>query len=162
MGFRSWAIVLAVGLSGFTSISPAAPIPTHLANSPAEDRAVMAVVQLGGKVKRDEKKLGKPVVEVNLSRTDVTDFELKRLAPLQGLLTLSLWKTKLTDVGLRELKDLTNLTTLDISGTEVSDAGLQELALLKNLTTLEVNGTQVTQAGVAELQKSLPKCKIMR
>jgi|GEM_PF-2505728 len=81
----------------------------------AEDKAVAFVEKLGGTVTRelkalrkDDKALRKPVIEVQLSNTKVTDAGLKELAPLK------------------------NLTTLDLGGTNVTDAGLKELAPLKN------------------------------
>lgn len=49
----------------------------------AEDKAVAFVVKLGGKITRDDKKPGKPVVEVNLSDTKLADADLKELAALK-------------------------------------------------------------------------------
>ena len=103
----------------------------------AEDKAVAFVEKLGGKVTRDEKAPGKPVVTVFLSGSK-----------------------KVTDADLKELAALKNLTTLDLIGTEVTDAGLKELATLKNLTTLNLGFTKVTDAGLKELRDALPKCKI--
>ena len=56
----------------------------------AEDKAVAFVEKLGGKVTRDEKAPGKPVITVDLSVTQVTDAGLKELAPLQNLTALDL------------------------------------------------------------------------
>ena len=103
-----------------------------------EASAVKAVENLGGKVTRDDKLPGKPVIEVNLG------------------------DTKVTDAGLKELKDLKQLTTLNLKFTGVTDAGLKELKDLKQLTTLYLGGTKVTDDGVADLQKALPGCKITR
>ena len=101
-----------------------------------EASAVKAVEKLGGKVTRDDKLPGKPVIGVNLPAT------------------------KVTDAGLKELKDLKQLTTLDLFFTGVTDAGLKELKELKQLTTLYLGHTLVTADGVADLQKALPGCKI--
>ncbi len=128
----------------------------------AEDKAVAFVEKLGGKVTRDEKAPGKPVVGVDLGGTAVTDAGLKELAPLKSLTTLELSVTQVTDAGLKELAPLKNLTTLNLSETKVTDAGLKELAPLKNLTKLFLARTKVTDAGVAELQKALPNCKISK
>ena len=56
----------------------------------AEDKAVAFVEKLGGKVTRDEKLPGKPVIGVHLSFSAVTDAGLKELAPLKNLATLDL------------------------------------------------------------------------
>ena len=70
----------------------------------AEDKAVAFVKKLGGSVDRDEKAPGKPVVEVFLSNTKVTDAGLKELAALKSLTDLNLSNTKVTDAGLKELQ----------------------------------------------------------
>src|SRR5438094_571835 len=101
-----------------------------------EASAVKVVEKLGGKVTRDDKLPGKPVIGVDLNGPQVTDADLKELA------------------------DLKQLTTLWLNGTGVTDAGLKELADLKQLTSLWVNGTQVTGEGARELQAALPKLKI--
>jgi internalin A len=150
----------------------------------SEDKAVAFVAEMGGKVARDEKAPGKPVVAVDLEGTPVTDAGLKKLATLKNLSTPSLLRTHVTDAGLKELATLINLTalrldgtavtgaglkelaalknlsTLKLHGTEVTDTDLKELATLKNLTTLRLRGTGVTDVGLKELQKALPKCKI--
>ena len=103
-----------------------------------EASAVKAVENLGGKVTRDDKLPGKPVIGVHLHEIGVTDAALKELA------------------------DLKQLTWLSLTVTRVTDAGLKELADLKQLTTLNLEDTKVTADGVADLQKALPGCKITR
>src|SRR5439155_27160058 len=77
-----------------------------------EASAVKAVEYLGGKVTRDDKLPGKPVIGVNLAGAQVTD------------------------AGLKQLADLKQLTTLDLSGDhEVEDGGLEALELHKQNTT---------------------------
>ena len=71
----------------------------------AEDKAVAFVEKLGGKVTRDEKAPGKPVITVSLNDTKVTDAGLKELATLKNLTTLDLGFTKVTDAGVKELQD---------------------------------------------------------
>ena len=104
----------------------------------AEDKAVEAITKLGGKVTRDDKLPGKPVIGVDLTYNKVTDAGLKELKHLKQLTSLSLWDTQVTDAGLKELKDF------------------------KQLTTLKLDHTKVTAAGVKELQAALPQCKIHR
>src|SRR5262249_39814863 len=90
----------------------------------AEDRAVKAIEELGGKVTRDEKADGEPVISVDLRGTKVTDAGLKVLKDLRNLQTLELAGTEVTDAGLKDLKDLKNLHELYLSGTKVTDTGL--------------------------------------
>src|SRR5438270_804408 len=103
-----------------------------------EASAVKAVENLGGKVTRDDKLPGKPVIGVHFHEIGVTDAALKELADLKQLTSLYLGSTQVTDAGLKELKDL------------------------KQLTRLNLADTKVTDDGVAELQKALPGCKITR
>ena len=103
-----------------------------------EASAVKAIEKLGGKVTRDDKLPGKPVIGVHLHEIGVTDAALK------------------------ELKDLKQLTWLSLTVTQVTDAGLKELANLKQLTSLNLIHTKVTDDGVADLQKALPGCHIGR
>jgi hypothetical protein len=180
MKYRIRVITLLAALSAIFGFASAAPVPLHLLNNPAEDRAVEAIQKLGGIVTRDEKKLGKPVVEVWIEK--VTDADLKVFAPLKGLTKLDLHHALVTDAGLKELSQLTYLTTLNLGGTKITDAGLKELAPFKGLTVLVLSRTEVTDAGlkelaqfkkldllmlittkvtdagVADFQKALPKC----
>src|SRR5947209_13191588 len=87
-----------------------------------EASAVKAVEKLGGKVTRDDKLPGKPVIEVNLAGSKVTDGGLKELKDLKHLTSLNLGWAKVTDVGLKELKELKQLTSLSITYTSVTDA----------------------------------------
>src|SRR5207237_3037875 len=119
-----------------------------------EASAVKAVENLGGKVTRDDKLPGKPVIGVILGGTKVTDGDLKELKDLKQLTTLYLNMTGVTDAGLKELKDLQQLTTLALYNTKVTDAGLKELKHLKQLTSLYLSNTRVTAAGQME---SLPR-----
>jgi internalin A len=150
----------------------------------AEDKAVAFVEKLGGKVERDDKKAGKPVVgasligtkvgdadltelsglqhlqTLDLGSTDVADAGLKWLAGLQQLKELYLNITKVSDAGLKELASLKQLEYLRLSDTKIGDSGLKALAGLQQLQYLELDRTQVTKKGVAELQKALPKCDV--
>src|SRR5205807_4570023 len=123
-----------------------------------EASAVKEVEKLGGKVTRDDKLPGKPVIAVNLPATKVTDAGLTELKDLKHLTSLNLNDTegggKVTDAGLKELKDLKLLTSLSlINNPEVTDAGLKVLKDLKLLTSLNLAGcTVVTDAGLKEMK----------
>ena len=69
-----------------------------------DERAVNAILKLGGRVTRDEKLPGRPVVEV------VFDGNMQ-----------------ITDAGLKDLKELKDLQFLCLAGTKISDAGLKDL-----------------------------------
>ncbi len=117
----------------------------------AEDQAVKAVEKVGGMVVRDDKDPAKPVVEVNLHATKVTDAGLRELAGLKRLRSLDLDDTQVTDKGLKELAALEGLQTLKLGNTQVTDAGLKELAGLMGMKSLALYGTKVTGAGLKDL-----------
>ena len=104
----------------------------------AEDKAVAFVEKLGGKVTRDEKVPGKPVVTVSLHRSEVTDAGLKELAPLK------------------------NLTELSLIGADITDAGLKTLAGFKQLTKVYLSSPKVTKEAVKELREALPGADIQK
>src|SRR5678816_1311944 len=83
----------------------------------AEDKAVKFVEKLGGQVVRDEKLPGKPVSEVHLNGTKVTDAGLKELAGLPDLIAVFLYDTGVSDVGLKGIPELKQLTHLDLRNT---------------------------------------------
>jgi hypothetical protein len=150
----------------------------------AEDAAVRAVERLGGRVVRDERAKGRPVVGVDLHGTATTDADLKILLAFAHLRDLDLGQTRITDAGLQrlgclpELCDLTlsnttvtddglkallglpHLTSLQLSCTVVSDEGMKRLTKLRRLQTLNVAATCVTGVGAAVLREALPRCSI--
>lgn len=95
-----------------------------------EKVAIDYLENLGGEVTVDEKSPGKPVIELSLSDTKVTDAGLVHLKWLIKLQTLYLNGTKVTD--LSPLMGLTNLKNLHLDGTQVTN-----LSPLKGLTNLE-------------------------
>ena len=66
----------------------------------AEEKAIAAIMKWGGRIQRDEDVAGRPVSEVFLSSTNVTDAGLKVLATFKELWTLHLSSTRVTDAGL--------------------------------------------------------------
>jgi Leucine-rich repeat (LRR) protein len=143
---------LLYGLTGLLLLSTLVTATTPHADD-AEDRAVAAVEKLGGKVVRDPKQPGNPVISVNLLAKKVNDEALKDLAGLKQLLSLDLRTTQVTDAGLKELRAFPKLRDLYLSSTKVTDAGLKELRAIDNLQRLEITSTAVTDAGLKELRE---------
>ena len=135
------------------AVSPEPPPP----KSPQEKAIAAIEAMKKGSVKIDKNGV---VVEVYLSKTEVTGAGLVHLKGLTGLETLSLFLTKVTDAGLVHLKGLNKLETLFLSGTKVTDAGLEHLKVLTKLDWLQFNNTKITDAGVKKLKQALPNCDI--
>lgn len=98
-----------------------------------------------------------------LSRSDITDAALDRLATASSLSTLHLRGTRITDDGLRQFQPGPPPRFLDLCCTEISDNGLRHMAELKELQypgiTIDLHGSRVTMGGVAQFLKSLPEPK---
>ena len=137
--------------------------------------AIAEIKKLGGKITRDEKSPGKPVISVDLQGTKVTDAwlaNLKGLTKLKSLVlchtavdtglehlkglttleSLDLWNTAVTDKGLEHLKGLTQLQSLNLGVNKVTDKGLEHLKGLTQLQSLNLFGTEVTDTGLKQLK----------
>jgi hypothetical protein len=108
----------------------------------ADDRAAKWVAGIKGKVTRDAKLPGNPVVEVNLGvNNKVTNDGLKELVGLKGIKRPSLFfDDQITDAGMTHLKGLTTIEELNLSNTGVGDEGLKELSELARLKKLSLAG----------------------
>jgi len=67
-----------------------------------------------------------------------------------------------TDDALEGVKELPQLRKLHLFSKRVTDAGLRHLETVSQLETLFLEETRVTDEGVRKLQKTLPKCRIIR
>jgi RNA polymerase sigma factor (sigma-70 family) len=143
---------------------PDGAVDPKIAKELDEADAVKLVEKLGGKITRDDQQPGKPVVEVDLQVTRVTDADLKDLKGLKKLTTLNLFGCKgVTDAGVKELKELKQLTSLYLYRSQVTEAGVKELKDLKQLTRLILGGAQGTNAGLKELKdlKQLTELRVI-
>ena len=112
---------------------------------------IAAIERLGGRVKFADDQPGRPVIEVALGGTAVSDADLARLACFPELETLSLFDSSIGDAGIAHLKPLVNLRTLYLGRTKVTDAGLDALTGMTQLKTLGLSDTRVTDAGLLRL-----------
>jgi internalin A len=149
-----------------------------LVSAEAHAYAVQLVEKYGGKVLRDDKQPGEPVIAVNLSRAPFpggkkgggTGFTrgdgagglpaswpsdlLKELKQFKQLASLDLsGRGGVSGRGFSELKELKQLTTLDLGRTQVTNEGLSELKELKLLKELDLGATKVTDEGLKELKE---------
>jgi uncharacterized protein (TIGR03067 family) len=135
------------------SKTPTAEEPVKAPRADEAD-AVKLVEKLGGKITRDDKQPGKPVVEVNLSLKNVTDADLKALKELKQLTSLNLYGCRgVTNAGVKELKEFKQLTSLSLMRTQVTEAGVKELKDCKQLTKLILGHNQMTDAGLKDLKE---------
>ena len=101
------------------------------------------------------------VVEVDLSRTKVTDDGLKHIGKLARLTHLNLSRTQITDKGISHLSGLRYLENLNLYGTGVTDAILPALAKHRKLKAVYAWKTKITPDGLSQLRKALPDAKLV-
>jgi hypothetical protein len=96
------------------------------------------------------------------NNAQVSDADLKQLAALKSLETLTLRGTQITSDGLSQLSQLKSLRQLNIADTEVDDAGLEHLRGLSKLEELTLPAGSVSPTAVRKLQTALRDCRISR
>jgi uncharacterized membrane protein/mono/diheme cytochrome c family protein len=104
--------------------------------------------------------LEEALVELDLSRSAVTDAGVERLASFARLQRLRLDHTAVGDAALATLGTLGELEVLNLVGTAVTDEGLGRLAPLSALRRLYLWKTDVTAAGARALSEALPELRI--
>ncbi len=128
-------------------------------------RVAEMVLSLGGQVSiggdtsiaRPEDLPNKPfdVVTISLVESSVVDDDLRLIANLPKLTTLSLARdahpSRLTDEGLAHLKKLPELKTLDLSHSQITNGGLQNLRRFPKLFRVSLSDTQVSDDGLRHL-----------
>jgi Leucine-rich repeat (LRR) protein len=116
------------------------------------DVALELIRKQGGTVRTNDRKPGRPVVEVDLSYKTVTDNELAYLGGLTEVETIDLSGTTISSTGMVYLSDLPRLRYLYLTFTKVDDAGLEHIGKLKELRWLILRDTEVTDEGLQHLQ----------
>jgi hypothetical protein len=84
---------------------------------------------------------------LDLRRSRLTESELKALARLEHLQSLTLIDVGIQDDNLAELGRLRQLQILILGGNRIADAGLKALAELKELKMLSLGATDVRGQG---------------
>ena len=103
-----------------------------------ESATIQKIELLGGKVARNDKLPGRPVIGVDLeSSRRFTNGHLHLLNAFGHLTKLNLRNTRITDEGAIEIGKLTNLTVLSVAETTITDEGLKEIGQLKSPTNLQ-------------------------
>lgn len=120
-----------------------------------------ALEKRGGRVYRDRKQRGTPIVEVSFSQKKPSNDDLALLSMLPQLKKLSLLECNITDDGMKRLSPLVNLEELDLEGNVLSDKGLEAIEKLTKLRRLTLSVTDITDAGLNHL-KEMKSLRILR
>ncbi len=100
--------------------------------------------------------VGKNIVQLNLSGSNVDDNMLAAVKDMPHLNRLYLEQTAITDKGLTHLAGLQYLEYLNLYQTKVTDAGLPFLQKLPKLRSLYLWQSGVTSEGVAKFASQKP------
>lgn len=95
--------------------------------------------------------LSQQITWLDLSRTDVSDSDLRRLPDFGHLTRLSLQQTSITDSTLAAIGSLEHLEYVNLYGTGITDEGLQHLQSLPSLKSLYLWQTLVSREAIEEL-----------
>jgi serine/threonine protein kinase len=150
--------------SNSRSAPPPAIVPPAPAFDPAAERAAalfvlgkkgtLTISGVSGTISSDDKLPTGPfrIRSINMPESArVTDGDLRLIAGLTELTTLSLNKQQITDAGLVHLARLRNLQSLGLGASRVTDRGLVHLSGLTNLRTLVLYACSVSDDGLKSL-----------
>ena len=99
-------------------------------------------------------------VEINLSRSKITDAGLATVAAMKNLKRLNLANTAVTDAAADQLAGLATLEYLNLVGTKVTDAAMPKFEKIAALKKLYVWQTAVTKPAAEALHVKLPAIAI--
>ena len=152
----------------------------------ADAKAVAAIEELGGIVRRISAQSDSREVDFRLGGRELTDEGLSHIASLKNVISLNLKGTKITDAGLKHISAMTELRELHLETTEIGDDGvahlkglgeleylnlyatnvtdksLEQIAGFKKLKRLYLWQTDVSDEAVARLEEALPALSIVR
>lgn len=100
------------------------------------------------------------LVDLNLSRSKVTDAGLASVAAMKNLKRLNLANTAVTDAGADHIAALTALDYLNLVNTKVTDAAMPKFEKIPVLKKLFVWQTGVTKPAAEALHQKLPAITI--
>lgn len=149
---KQWAAVAESGarVARLASKSPMLSVDFRLSPEMATPEAIATIATIAPHV-----------VELDLSKSTVSDESLALLSETSNLVRLNLSQTGLGDAALVHAAGLKELRYLNLYGTAVTDAGLKHLESLPNLESVYLWQTKATPQGVQQLEKALPDAKIV-
>ncbi|MDA7527934.1 hypothetical protein N8590_03000 [bacterium] len=102
----------------------------------------------------------RPIVELSLVNTLVTDEGMASIVSIPNPMMLSLRNADITDYGLLTLGKGSFIGRLDLNGTKITDSGLLQFAKSGCSATLSVKDTAVTAVGIQEALSLNPNLNI--
>jgi hypothetical protein len=91
------------------------------------------------------------VVSIDLSKSEVSDSDLRLISRLGRARTMLLNETKITDQGLLEIPRMSELRRVELSGTKVTSEGIRVLGSLPSLNRVSLADTGIDDQAVSSL-----------
>lgn len=152
-------LVTLLALAGCSSSREQAPRSTRRPDKDAmraRHEALALVSKLRGYTLPSDPTPYEAIAHVRLSKTAVTDDDLKVIAGLGCVQHLDLGETGITDEGVRHLARIERLNGLRLSKTKITGEALKYLLRVPGLTYLNVDGTGVQESDLAIFAGHLP------
>ncbi len=109
---------------------------------------------------RSLKKIAPAIRSIDLSRSTVTDADLKILERLENVAHINLSNCAIGSEAISYLQDLPALRTLNLYGTQVDSSIFPMLTAMKKLEKVYLWQTSITAPQLAELQATNPQLEI--
>lgn len=123
----------------------------NISASTSQD-AIQALRSLGATVNLVRIKSGQDVpVAVRFSQTGIRDDDLRHLAAVPQIVTLSIHESRITDAGLESLRELKRLRRVSLHCPQVDDAGLVHLREANELEFVSLSHTSIRGTGLNHL-----------
>ncbi len=100
------------------------------------------------------------IVWLNLSRTAISDDDLKTVGQLTNLLRLRLDQTEITEAGIAHLTNLQQLEYLNLYGSKVGDGMLEHIKQMPNLKKLFLWQSNVSAEAAEALREAMPELEV--
>lgn len=104
--------------------------------------------------------LREDVVAIELTDVSVSEFDLRRLRPLNEIEWLTITGDYVDDSAAEQVQAFRCLRWLDISNSAISIDGIKKLAPLKSLEWLNVAGTRIAESDLASIQPMFHRVEI--
>jgi hypothetical protein len=135
----------------FLGISPFLLLPQH--SSDQEEKSILAVKQLGGRIEYEDGTPGRPVIAVFLVGCLPSADDLQKLAAFTRLRKLEIGSNKLTRDCIKELVRFKELQMLDLTATDLSDEAMEDLASIRSLKALDLTGSKFSNKGLRTISQ---------
>ncbi|MBI3862080.1 MAG: protein kinase [Planctomycetia bacterium] len=116
-------------------------------------------ISLDARDLRDLARLG-DLESLSLAENRFSDPDLAELSKLKSLERLDLADTPISDAGVAHVVNIPALKALDLSRTRISGRALESLASLRSLTELSLAGNRIRDGDLRELKK-LPQLAVL-